>query len=178
MPLPPVEPSTLDLSGFDPTSRHVNRLFKGEEVLLDGQAFLACHFEDCRFNFAGKAPFLMHDCETDSWKFTVSHDASRTMDFLKFVMAQPGGALVLARTFPGSSWPDAPNTSNLIRVEQEEPPKLSVGWEEPVVTPPTKFEFWNWFTTQAPKWLIWAWAAIVVGWVSVAIAWAVILSLK
>ncbi len=41
----------------------VDKKFSFEEVVLDGNAYINCEFDNCKFTFKGKLPFSLRNCK-------------------------------------------------------------------------------------------------------------------
>ena len=60
-------------------------IFNHETVLLDGEAFEACEFRDCRMVYAGGAPPSFKSCRFDACDWRFDEAAGRTLAYLKVI---------------------------------------------------------------------------------------------
>jgi hypothetical protein len=79
--------------------------FNHETIVLDGEAFSACEFRDCRLVFQGGEPPTFEDCTFDDcdWRFEAA--AANTLAHLKTVWAAGGKAQIqaLIKTITGAA---------------------------------------------------------------------------
>ena len=74
--------------------------FSRQQVLLDGNEFIGCHFDHCRIETAGILPCTLDGCSftTCSWGFI--GPASNTVNFMAGIYQQGGEAKsLIEKTF-------------------------------------------------------------------------------
>jgi len=61
---------------------------KSQKIIVDGNEFVSCRFEDCELAFYGFAPFNFESCEFVSSPFGFAGPAGRALEILQ-VLYQP-----------------------------------------------------------------------------------------
>ena len=70
--------------------RFANQAFQNETVILDGNEFVQCSFNRCKFQYSG-GDFNIDRIVFDSMEFTVDGPAARTVLLLRSLWANPVG---------------------------------------------------------------------------------------
>lgn len=72
-----------------------------QEVRLDGNEFLGCHFENCTMVYGGGPPPTLNSCSFVNVKWSFSDAASNTVNFMTALYhgAGEGGRKLIEQTF-------------------------------------------------------------------------------
>lgn len=70
--------------------RHEKQQFTGETIQLDGNDYIDCSFDKCRFVYGG-GEFNIERIRFDEMEFTVEGPAARTVMLLRALCASPAG---------------------------------------------------------------------------------------
>ncbi len=71
-------------------------VFNHETVVLDGETFIDCQFQDCRLSYGGGELPTFRDCRFDDCEWKFDDAAARTLAHLKLVWSVGGKAPVQA----------------------------------------------------------------------------------
>lgn len=63
--------------------KHMAEIFKGKEIVLDGNEYEDCQFYDCRLVYeGGTLPIIRGRSTFDRSRFAMQGEASRTLNFM------------------------------------------------------------------------------------------------
>ena len=71
-------------------------IFNHETVVLDGEHFADCEFQDCRLTYSGGDLPVFESCRFDDCEWKFDDAATRTLAFLKVIWGVGGKAPVQA----------------------------------------------------------------------------------
>jgi hypothetical protein len=71
-------------------------IYNHETVVLDGEHFADCEFQDCRLVYSGGPAPTFANCRFNNCEWKLDDAAARTLEHLKTIWAQGGKAPVQA----------------------------------------------------------------------------------
>ncbi|MBW1768351.1 MAG: hypothetical protein JRJ65_15055 [Deltaproteobacteria bacterium] len=78
--------------------KYKNKTFNEEKILLDGNEYFGCTFNNCEVEYSGGKPPFIEDCEFHSPCITFSGNASDTINFLT-ALYHGGFKPIIEKTF-------------------------------------------------------------------------------
>lgn len=81
-------------------AKHSGATFKGQRLVIDGESYEGCTFENCTLVYRGAALPAFNRCTFNPPRFTFEDEADNTLSFLKSLAADPGMRHVIRDTFP------------------------------------------------------------------------------
>ena len=91
------------MARFDKTA------FKSMSIVIDGNEYVGCKFENCTIVYCGAAPVTLDGCGFDACQWAFDGPAARTAQFMASLYQMGGNAQqLIQRTLTGIAAPQAP----------------------------------------------------------------------
>lgn len=76
-------------------ARYNKTAFRGRAMVIDGNEYLGCKFENCTIVFCGAAPVVLDACTFEGCQWTFDGPAARTAQFMAALYQMGGSAQAL-----------------------------------------------------------------------------------
>ncbi len=76
-------------------ARYNKTAFRGKALVIDGNEYLGCKFENCTIVFCGAAPVVLDACTFEACQWSFDGPAARTAQFMAALYQMGGSAQML-----------------------------------------------------------------------------------